>query len=483
MRLIIFTICIFVHSQTLLQPLSCRANEQNDSVKTISRAIKYKFRDSSYIDQVFSHSGITPHNQVPFGRLEFLGDKVLGLVLSARLYTTFPDQSEGWLTQKLSTLVSNENNARVADQLRLLTYCKINPSHKATGEGLQKIKADTCEALIGAIYKDGGQASAEKFIYEHWTITSNSGVRIQPTVSVASVTPTAALPIVSRSLVENDAAKQLDVYRKNYDLPVHRYVWLNKEFPFQVQLYYGDQAFTEVIQAESKSEAKKQAASRVLNKLQGGNFAEQCKGKSSAIILSLLHKQALTDVGQQLKSKGDPVTSNTNKAPVASNGVHVSSSIVKATATSKPQSSFPPIISYKQAKEHLQDFCQSLQGGLPTYTLVSQPIPNMKVATVTINKFGTHTATGEKAQKLVAKEMYYKITGKEISTKKAKEALLSVCQDKLYGAPQYTTLKGEFKVRVNLGNLVEEAVSNKSQDHAEKLAAKKIYEILRKRHQ
>src|SRR5262249_49728086 len=101
-------------------------------------------------------------------RLEFLGDRVLGLVTADALLRVFPNENEGDLAPRLAALVSAPTLARVATGFGLAAHIKVARGQKAdTVE--TAVLADACEAVIGALYLDGGLAAAEKFISAHWS--------------------------------------------------------------------------------------------------------------------------------------------------------------------------------------------------------------------------------------------------------------------------------------------------------------------------
>jgi len=99
-------------------------------------------------------------------RLEFLGDRVLGLSVAALLYDIFPNEAEGELARRQAVLVSTETLAAVAESLGLGGM--VRHGHM-TGGRLKHVLADAMESVFGAIYLDGGFASAQKIITEIWT--------------------------------------------------------------------------------------------------------------------------------------------------------------------------------------------------------------------------------------------------------------------------------------------------------------------------
>jgi ribonuclease III len=114
-----------------------------------------------------SHSLVSRHHRQDSNeRLEFLGDAVLGLVVNDYLYKTYPTTSEGDLTKMKSLLVCRERLAEVASRLDLGSHIRMSPSEAATGgRSRASILADATEAVIGAVYLDGGLACARQVIH------------------------------------------------------------------------------------------------------------------------------------------------------------------------------------------------------------------------------------------------------------------------------------------------------------------------------
>jgi ribonuclease-3 len=104
-----------------------------------------------------------------YQRLEFLGDRVLALVISEMLIETFPRAAEGELAQRLTALVRNEACAEVARTLDLGEAIRLGGGEAQSG-GRRKaaILGDACEALIGAVYLDGGLEPARRFVVQNW---------------------------------------------------------------------------------------------------------------------------------------------------------------------------------------------------------------------------------------------------------------------------------------------------------------------------
>jgi len=108
-------------------------------------------------------------------RLEFLGDRVLGLVIADALLRSFPGENEGALAPRLAALVSAPTIALVADKFGLTEYVKVAKGQRVeTAE--TAVLADACEAVIGALYLDGGLTAAEAFITAHWGDLMNAEI-------------------------------------------------------------------------------------------------------------------------------------------------------------------------------------------------------------------------------------------------------------------------------------------------------------------
>ncbi|MBN9333581.1 ribonuclease III [Devosia sp.] len=134
--------------------------------------IGYTFADSDLLERALTHSSaVSPGKRVErsYQRLEFLGDRVLGLVVADMLYQRFPKANEGELSRTLNTLVRKETCAVIARQLQVGSELILGESEARTG-GAEKeaILGDVTEAIIGAIYLDGGLEEARTFIEHHF---------------------------------------------------------------------------------------------------------------------------------------------------------------------------------------------------------------------------------------------------------------------------------------------------------------------------
>src|ERR1700758_5104463 len=134
--------------------------------------IGYRFKDISLLDSALSHISSLKgaRNRVgSYQRLEFLGDHVLGLVISDMLFRAFPAATEGELSRRLAALVRKETCADVARAIDLGPAMRLGNSEiQAGGHRRTAILADVCEALIGAVFIDGGYVPAGALIERYW---------------------------------------------------------------------------------------------------------------------------------------------------------------------------------------------------------------------------------------------------------------------------------------------------------------------------
>ncbi|TMK07141.1 MAG: ribonuclease III, partial [Alphaproteobacteria bacterium] len=130
--------------------------------------IEHKFADPALLATAFTHVSALKSGhkrRESYQRLEFLGDHVLGLIVSDMLFRTFPNANEGELSKRLADLVRKESCADVATALGLLDDIKLGAVGAIASARLRKsVLGDICEAVIGAIFLDGGYAAAAKFV-------------------------------------------------------------------------------------------------------------------------------------------------------------------------------------------------------------------------------------------------------------------------------------------------------------------------------
>ncbi len=135
-------------------------------IKEFEDKIKYSFKNKKLLHQSFIHKSYD--NITNNEKLEFLGDRVLGLIISKKLLEKFPNEKEGIIDKKFANLVNKKTCIDIAKKLNIKKYLYLGESHKNLDRSLDKIISDCLEAIVGAIYLDSSIKFAEKFVLSNW---------------------------------------------------------------------------------------------------------------------------------------------------------------------------------------------------------------------------------------------------------------------------------------------------------------------------
>ncbi len=147
------------------------------NIENLQTVLGYQFANLELLKEALTHSSAR-HQRDPkeahggrksYERLEFLGDRVLGLCVAHMLFTAFPNEPEGHLAKRHALLVSKPTLAQIARELNLNRFILVSPTEKEHG-GLTKdgLLSDVVESIIAAMYLDGGIADVSQFIKKHW---------------------------------------------------------------------------------------------------------------------------------------------------------------------------------------------------------------------------------------------------------------------------------------------------------------------------
>ncbi len=216
----------------------------------LERKIEYRFRNLRLLELALTHRSISdlPHRNLE--RLEFLGDAVLGQLVSERLFLRFPSATEGDLTMRRSALVNKNYLAKVGEALELHKYLNVSSGVKLNEAKVrQNLGGDALEALLGAIYLDGGMRAAKKFTLRHIWVLGGKAKKI-----------------------DNPKGRLIEYcHRTNNGSP--KFILLGMEGPehnkrFQVQIQIKGELF-EAANGGSKKAAEQAAALIALNILTG----------------------------------------------------------------------------------------------------------------------------------------------------------------------------------------------------------------------
>lgn len=218
---------------------------------SIEDILGYRFKSRKLLDEALTHPGCAEtKNDVPYNyqRLEFLGDAVLGLCVAEIVYKLYPRDNEGSLAKRHAALVRGESLAAITQALGLGAFMKVPGADGSARENPSNLE-DICEALIGAIYLDGGLEPAQAFINKHWGDLAR-GVQAAP----------------------KDAKTALQEWAQGLSLPLPVYTVLSTTGPahapqFTIEVAVNAEGGKAVASAASKRQAEQLAATELLARL------------------------------------------------------------------------------------------------------------------------------------------------------------------------------------------------------------------------
>ncbi|MHA1566503.1 MAG: ribonuclease III [Alphaproteobacteria bacterium] len=226
--------------------------EDKATLKLLAAVLKHDFKNPAILIEALTHpSAANLGHRKSYERLEFLGDRVLGLVVAEMLLQAYPEESEGDIARRHTGLVRREAATLVAEQISLGRYLRMSKGEAEAGSrDSPAILADAIEAVIAALYLDGGLDCAARFIADHWT-----------DLMMQAVTP----PMDAKT------ALQEWVQQRGLDLP--RYEVVGREGPSHAPEF----TIRVVVEAQpeiaasgsSKRAAEQRAAAEMLNRLAG----------------------------------------------------------------------------------------------------------------------------------------------------------------------------------------------------------------------
>ena len=135
-------------------------------INKLQKDLKIKFKNESLLIKALTHKSFNQRSNNE--KLEFLGDRVIGLVLSKKLFDLYPNESEGVLDKRFARLVNRKTCCDIAWSINVQNYIIIADRKKKITRKDEKILSDCCEALIGSIYIDKGYDFAKDFILKIW---------------------------------------------------------------------------------------------------------------------------------------------------------------------------------------------------------------------------------------------------------------------------------------------------------------------------
>ncbi len=144
---------------------------------SLQKKIKVNFKNKDLLIKSLTHKSFNRENNNE--KIEFLGDRVLGLVIAKKLLEIYPDEKEGALDKKFASLVNKKTCLEIAKNLELQKYILILNADKKRNSIEDKVLADSCEALVGSIYLDKGFNVVEKTILDLWSSKIKESINTQ----------------------------------------------------------------------------------------------------------------------------------------------------------------------------------------------------------------------------------------------------------------------------------------------------------------
>ncbi len=149
---------------------SRRGTASDVDLRELEEILGHRFARPMLLEHALTHGSIADKTQQTYERLEFLGDRVLGLIVADLLFHRFTREAEGALGKRFAALVSRSCLSEVAGNLGLGRFLRLSPGESESGgRENPSLLADACEAVIAALYLDGGLDAARRFIEPIWT--------------------------------------------------------------------------------------------------------------------------------------------------------------------------------------------------------------------------------------------------------------------------------------------------------------------------
>ena len=204
----------------------------------LETALGYQFSKPKLLTLALTHRSLSNGGgEASNQRLEFLGDSVLGLIIAEMLYQLFPDEAEGDLSKRLVSLVNGEQLAVIAEQMQLGSYLQLSAGEEEQGGRLNRSNLeDACEAVLGALYLDGGLDAARGVIMQYWKPFA-VGMKAPP----------------------KDPKTALQEWAQGRGLPLPEYALISAEGPSHAPLFIIEVRLKDVAPVRAEAGVKKQA--------------------------------------------------------------------------------------------------------------------------------------------------------------------------------------------------------------------------------
>jgi ribonuclease-3 len=193
------------------------------NIHKLEKTINVKFKNLNLLKQSLTHKSFDTNKNNE--KVEFLGDRVLGLIISKKLLEIYPDEKEGILDKKFASLVNKTTCLEIAKNINLDKFIlTFNPKNKKI-KIEDKIVSDSCEALIGAIFLDRGLSVAEKVVLELWKnhIKNSIITQIDAKTKLQEFSLKKFKKLPSYKLISNTGPRHKPMFKVGVKLPDTKY--------------------------------------------------------------------------------------------------------------------------------------------------------------------------------------------------------------------------------------------------------------------
>ena len=189
----------------------------------LEKKINFKFKDKKLLIKSLTHKSFDKVNNNE--KIEFLGDRVLGLVIAKKLLEIYPDEKEGILDKKFASLVNKKTCLEIAKNIKLEKYILTLNSRNKRIKLEDKVVADCCEALIGAIYLDKGFMAVENIILNLWNenIKNSAVTQIDAKTKLQEFSLKKFKKLPTYKLISNSGPRHKPIFKVGVKLPNSKY--------------------------------------------------------------------------------------------------------------------------------------------------------------------------------------------------------------------------------------------------------------------
>ena len=181
--------------------------------QSLEKKIKVNFKDKDLLIKSLTHKSFDNKNNNE--KLEFLGDRVLGLIIAKKLLEIYPDEKEGVLDKKFASLVNKKTCLKVAKKIQIEKYVLTFNSQTKNSHIEDKVLSDSCEALIGSIYLDKGYDYTEKVILSLWSdqIKNSAITKIDPKTKLQELSLKKFKKLPVYKLISNTGPRHKPIFK------------------------------------------------------------------------------------------------------------------------------------------------------------------------------------------------------------------------------------------------------------------------------